>query len=130
MTDRAWPTACLLRNARSAREGRRAPRWANHTAEERHAALAKARRASPHNVEYFERQLDPDEELDPTERRFRAEHVRTAYFQRLAFRESSRNGGDTRRRRRNAGTGPRRPGRDAKTSGDRDPGRFPGDRHR
>ncbi len=33
----------------------------------------------------FEREVDPDGALDPTERRRRAEHARRAYFTRLAL---------------------------------------------
>lgn len=33
----------------------------------------------------FEREVDPDGILDPAERERRAEHLRRAYFQRLAF---------------------------------------------
>lgn len=36
----------------------------------------------------FERQVDPDGVLDPTERRRRAEHAKRAYFQRLALKSA------------------------------------------
>lgn len=36
----------------------------------------------------FEREVDPDGTLDPVERAIRAEHLRKAYFQRLALKSA------------------------------------------
>jgi hypothetical protein len=36
----------------------------------------------------FEREVDPDGSLDPHERAVRAEHLRKAYFQRLALKSA------------------------------------------
>lgn len=44
-----------------------------------------ARAASPGSLSYFEREVDPDGVLDPTERARRAEYARKAYFARLAL---------------------------------------------
>lgn len=54
-------------------------RWA-HTAD-RQAATAPARSAF---LERFERQVDPNNELDPVERARRAESARKAHFLRMA----------------------------------------------
>lgn len=56
-------------------------RWA-HTSD-RTAATAPARAAF---ADRFERQVDPDGQLDPTERARRAANARSAYFARLAAR--------------------------------------------
>lgn len=47
-------------------------------------------------LERFEREVDPDGNLPPAERRRRAEHARKAYFKRLAFKSAKarRRGGD------------------------------------
>jgi hypothetical protein len=44
-----------------------------------------ARAASPGALAYWERQVDPDGQLDPVERSRRAEHARKAHFGRLAL---------------------------------------------
>ena len=44
-----------------------------------------ARAASPGSLGYWEREVDPEALLDPTERARRAEHARKAYFARLAL---------------------------------------------
>ncbi len=49
------------------------------------AATAPARRGF---VERFEREVDPDGRLDPTERARRAGHKRRAYYQRLALKSA------------------------------------------
>lgn len=54
--------------------------WAR--TEDRSARTANGRRAF---LERFEREVDPDGKLDPTERALRAEHLRKAHFQRLAL---------------------------------------------
>jgi len=56
-----------------------------HTAPARQAMLDK-----------FERQVDPDGTLDPSERARRAAHARKAYFLQLAYRSAAvrRRGGD------------------------------------
>jgi hypothetical protein len=57
------------------------------------ARTATARRAF---LERFEREADPDGVLDPAERTRRAEHLRRAYFTRLALASSRarKKGGD------------------------------------
>jgi hypothetical protein len=62
------------------------------------AATAPARQAFR---DRFEREVDPDGALDPSERRRRAEHARRAYFTRLALasakaRRAKRQGGGAR----------------------------------
>jgi hypothetical protein len=47
-----------------------------------------ARAASPGSPSYFERQVDPNGELDPAERARRAEYARKAYFTGLALRSA------------------------------------------
>jgi hypothetical protein len=54
-------------------------RWAHEG--DRKAATAPARAAF---LDRFERQVDPDGLLDPTERSIRAGHARSAYFTALA----------------------------------------------
>jgi hypothetical protein len=54
-------------------------RWA--TCDDRKAATAPARAAF---LDRFERQVDPDGLLDPTERAKRADSAKRAYFTRLA----------------------------------------------
>lgn len=49
---------------------------------DRPARTANARRSF---LERFEREVDPDNTLPPAERALRAEHLRKAYFQRLAL---------------------------------------------
>lgn len=41
--------------------------------------------ASPADSTYWERQVDPDGQLDPAERAKRAGHAKSAHFVRLAF---------------------------------------------
>jgi hypothetical protein len=55
-------------------------RWAS--TDDRTAATAPARKAA---LDRFEREVDPDGTLPPTERAVRAEHARKAYFYRLAL---------------------------------------------
>jgi hypothetical protein len=59
-------------------------RWA-HTAD-RQAATAPARSAF---IERFEREVDPNNELDPAERARRAESAKKAYFLRLAAKSAA-----------------------------------------
>lgn len=54
--------------------------WAR--TEDRAARTANARKAA---ADRFERQVDPDGQLDPGERARRAEHARKAHMQRMAF---------------------------------------------
>ena len=58
-------------------------RWA-HTAD-RQAATAPARAAF---IERFERQVDPNNELDPAERARRAESAKKAHFLRMALKSA------------------------------------------
>jgi hypothetical protein len=44
-----------------------------------------ARDASPGSDDYWERQVDPDNVLDPSERARRASHAKKAYFVNLAL---------------------------------------------
>jgi hypothetical protein len=57
--------------------------WA--TTEDRTARSAPGRNAF---LARFEREADPDGRLDPAERAQRAEHLRKAYFARLALKSS------------------------------------------
>ena len=57
--------------------------WA-HTAD-RHARTAPGRKAF---LDKFEQQVDPDGALPPAERAKRAEHLRKAYFARLALKSA------------------------------------------
>lgn len=59
-------------------------RWA-HTAD-RQAATAPARTAF---IERFEREVDPNNELDPVERARRADSAKKAYFLRLAAKSAA-----------------------------------------
>lgn len=63
--------------------------------DDRPARTAKARKAM---LDKFEREVDPDGILTPTERAKRAEHARKAYFARLALKSAQV-------RRRRAGGG-------------------------
>jgi hypothetical protein len=53
--------------------------WANTS--DRAARTAPARKAA---MDRFEKQVDPEGVLDPTERAIRAEHAKKAYFLRLS----------------------------------------------
>ena len=55
-------------------------RWANCT--DRVAAMEPAKRAF---LDRFEREADPDGVMDPVERGIKAEHLKSAYFARLAL---------------------------------------------
>jgi hypothetical protein len=55
-------------------------RWA--TTEDRSAATAPARKAF---ADRWEKQVDPDGELDPQERAVRAAHAKKAHFARMAM---------------------------------------------
>ena len=68
--------------------------WAR--TEDRSARTAPARKAA---LDRFERQVDPDGVLAPTERARRAESLRRAYFARLALKSAQA------RRRRRGGYG-------------------------
>lgn len=57
--------------------------WAK--CDDRSARTANARKAA---LDRFERQVDPEGTLTPTERAKRAEHARKAYFQRLALKSA------------------------------------------
>jgi hypothetical protein len=48
----------------------------------------KARAASPGSLSYWEREVDPDGQLDPVERTRRAQHLLRAHMQRLALASS------------------------------------------
>lgn len=52
------------------------------------AHTAPARAASPGSLTWHERAVDPDGILDPTERRRRAEHHKSAHFARLALKSA------------------------------------------
>jgi hypothetical protein len=47
--------------------------------------MKPAQAASPGQLPYWERQVDPDGELDEVERRRRAEHARQAHMTKLAL---------------------------------------------
>jgi hypothetical protein len=47
-----------------------------------------ARAASPGSLGYWEREVDPDGQLDPSERARRAQHLLRAHMQRLALASS------------------------------------------
>jgi hypothetical protein len=85
--DSLTPTERSIRAQIAAHES-----WA-HT-EDRSARTANARKAM---LDKFERQVDPNNELAPSERAKRAEHLRKAHFKRLALKSarSRRRGGDT-----------------------------------
>ncbi len=57
--------------------------WAN--TPDRAARTANARRAM---LDRFEREVDPNDELNPAERANRAAHARKAYFSRLALKSA------------------------------------------
>lgn len=60
-----------------------------HVAHSRHAGdvmTGPARRAF---LARFEREVDPDNELEPAERARRAEHAKSAYFSRLAMKRGA-----------------------------------------
>jgi hypothetical protein len=57
--------------------------WAN--TQNRTARTEPGRRGL---LKRFEREVDPDGTLDPAERAMRAENLKKAYFQRLAFRSA------------------------------------------
>ena len=57
--------------------------WAR--TEDRSARTANARRAA---LDKFEREVDPDGKLSPSERAKRAEHKRRAHFQRMALKSA------------------------------------------
>jgi hypothetical protein len=80
------PTERSLRAQIAAHES-----WA-HT-EDRSARTANARKAL---LDKFESQVDPNNELSPSERAKRAEHARKAHFKRLALKSARarRRGGD------------------------------------
>ena len=50
----------------------------------------------------FEREVDPDRTLDPSERARRADHAKKAYFTKLAFKSSRKRSAAATRRRRGA----------------------------
>jgi hypothetical protein len=52
------------------------------------AATAAARAAGPGSLSYFERQIDPQGDMDPAERARRAEHLKKAHFARLALKSA------------------------------------------
>jgi hypothetical protein len=58
--------------------------WARTT--DRSARTANARKGF---LDRFEREVDPNNELTPTERARRAEHARKAYFLRLALKSAA-----------------------------------------
>lgn len=60
-------------------------RWASTPEDERREATRKAREAFD---ERFDREVDPDNLLDPVERARRAGHARKAYFARLALKSA------------------------------------------
>ncbi|UJW32422.1 hypothetical protein L3Q67_01130 [Saccharothrix sp. AJ9571] len=71
-------------------------RWAQEP--DRVAATAKARQAFN---DRWERQVDPDGELDPHERAVRAEHAKRAHFTRMAMASAkarAKTGGKKRRK--------------------------------
>ena len=49
---------------------------------------AAARAASPGSDTYWEREVDPDNTLDPVERARRASHAKRSHFQKLALASS------------------------------------------
>lgn len=56
-----------------------------HAGRDGRETTAKARAAGPSSLAYFEKQVDPDGELEPVERQRRAESAKAAYFLRLAM---------------------------------------------
>lgn len=61
--------------------------WANTT--DRTARTAPATAASPASAAYWERKVDPDQQMDDATRIKAAENARTAHFQRLAYRSAA-----------------------------------------
>jgi predicted oxidoreductase len=57
-----------------------------HASRDSRQLTANARKAF--NVDRFEREVDPDQLLDPAERARRAEHAKKAYMARLALRSA------------------------------------------
>lgn len=58
--------------------------------------VAKATAASPASIDYWLRQVDPDDKLTEADRTARAERLRRAHFQRLALKsaQARSRGGD------------------------------------
>jgi hypothetical protein len=56
-----------------------------HAAHDSKVVSQPARDASPGSDSYWERQVDPDNVLDPSERARRAGHAKKAYFTKLAL---------------------------------------------
>jgi hypothetical protein len=88
MPTRLTPVERSLRGTLAAHES-----WAR--TEDRSARTANARRAA---LDRFEKEVDPDGVLLPDERARRAEHLRKAYFARLALKSAQ-----ARRARRGGG---------------------------
>lgn len=78
MPDKATPSERSLRGSIASHES-----WAR--TEDRAARTAPARRAL---FDKFEHEADPDGVLSPADRQRRAEHLRKAYFQRLALKSA------------------------------------------
>ena len=56
-----------------------------HSRHDSKAVSQPARDASPGSIGYWEREVDPESELEPAERTRRAEHAKKAYFTGLAL---------------------------------------------
>jgi hypothetical protein len=84
-TDSVLPAQSPGRASLSPAERSLRARLAAHTLHARREARQTTAIARAGFLARFEREVDPDSALDPTERRRRAEHARRAYFTRLAL---------------------------------------------
>jgi hypothetical protein len=84
-TDSLLPAQSPGRASSSPAERSLRARLAAHTLHARREARQTTAIARAGFLARFEREVDPDSALDPTERRRRAEHARRAYFIRLSL---------------------------------------------
>jgi hypothetical protein len=84
-TDSVLPAQSPGRASLSPAERSLRARLAAHTLHARREARQTTAIARAGFLARFEREVDPDSALDPTERRRRAEHARRAYFIRLSL---------------------------------------------
>jgi hypothetical protein len=84
-TDSPLPAQNPGRASSSPAERSLRARLAAHTLHARREARQTTAAARAGFLARFEREVDPDSALDPTERRRRAEHARRAYFIRLSL---------------------------------------------
>jgi hypothetical protein len=84
-TDSLLPAQSPGRASASPAERSLRARLAAHTLHSRHEAGQMTAIARAGFLARFEREVDPDNALDPIERRRRAEHARRAYFIRLSL---------------------------------------------